>query len=176
MFEKLFESIYDFSQKERPAYRFAKRKHDDTGIIRKHSGNPYWEHPEGVAKIAKGFGLSDNEIIAAFLHDTVEDAGVELDDIKEKFGDEVAEIISEITNNNLEIRRLGKESYMNKELLNLSNPALNVKLCDFYYNMADFPNEQQKQRMKANLMFLRKNRKLTAVQRDLLDACLNTTN
>ena len=46
---KMGESIYDFDSQNRPMYRFAKKKHDDTGAIRKHSGDPYWVHPEGVA-------------------------------------------------------------------------------------------------------------------------------
>lgn len=152
------ESIFDFEAQNQPMYRFAKQKHDATGAIRKHSGDPYWVHPEGVAKIAAAYGGTDVEIQAAMAHDTLEDTNCSYEELEEMFGDEVASIVREITNDTEEVDRLGKEQYINLELISLSHPALFVKLCDMYYNQMDFPAEAQKQRMIKNINYLLANR------------------
>lgn len=154
----LSEAIDDFPKNTRAMYRFAKQKHDTTGAIRKHSGDPYWVHPEGVAKIAAAYGGTDIEIQAAMAHDTLEDTNCSYDELEEMFGDEVASIVREITNDTEEVDRLGKEQYINLELINLSHPALFVKLCDMYYNQMDFPAEAQKKRMIKNINYLLANR------------------
>lgn len=152
------EAVDDFPKNTRAMYRFAKQKHDTTGAIRKHSGDPYWVHPEGVAKIAAAYGGTDIEIQAAMAHDTLEDTNCSYDELEEMFGDEVASIVREITNDTEEVDRLGKEQYINLELINLSHPALFVKLCDMYYNQMDFPTEAQKRRMIKNINYLLANR------------------
>ena len=152
------ESIDDFPKNTRQMYRFAKQKHDATGAIRKHSGDPYWVHPEGVAKIAAAYGGTDIEIQAAMAHDTLEDTNCSYDELEEMFGEEVASIVREVTNDTEEVDRLGKEQYINLELINLSHPALFVKLCDMYYNQMDFPTEAQKRRMIKNINYLLANR------------------
>ena len=152
------EAVDDFPKNTRQMYRFAKQKHDATGATRKHSGDPYWVHPEGVAKIAAAYGGTDIEIQAAMAHDTLEDTNCSYDELEEMFGDEVASIVREITNDTEEVDRLGKEQYINLELINLSHPALFVKLCDMYYNQMDFPTEAQKRRMIKNINYLLANR------------------
>ena len=152
------ESIDDFPKNTHQMYRFAKQKHDATGAIRKHSGDPYWVHPEGVAKIAAAYGGTDIEIQAAMAHDTLEDTNCSYEELEEMFGDEVASIVREVTNDTEEVDRLGKEQYINLELINLSHPALFVKLCDMYYNQMDFPTDAQKQRMIKNINYLLANR------------------
>ena len=158
LFNALPESIDDFPKNTHQMYRFAKQKHDATGAVRKHSGDPYWVHPEGVAKVATAYGGTDIEIQAAMAHDTLEDTNCSYDELEEMFGDEVASIVREITNDTEEVDRLGKEQYINLELINLSHPALFVKLCDMYYNQMDFPAEAQKQRMIKNINYLLANR------------------
>ena len=157
-FDCLPESIDDFPKNTHQMYRFAKQKHDATGAIRKHSGDPYWVHPEGVAKIAAAYGGTDIEIQAAMAHDTLEDTKCSYEELEEMFGDEVASIVREITNDTEEVDRLGKEQYINLELINLSHPALFVKLCDMYYNQMDFPTDAQKRRMTKNINYLLANR------------------
>lgn len=157
-FDCLPESVDDFPKNTHQMYRFAKQKHDATGAIRKHSGDPYWVHPEGVAKVAAAYGGTDVEIQAAMAHDTLEDTNCSYEELEEMFGDEVASIVREITNDTEEVDRLGKEQYINLELINLSHPALFVKLCDMYYNQMDFPTEAQKRRMIKNINYLLANR------------------
>lgn len=160
LFDNLLEAIEDFPKNTRAMYRFARRRHNDTGAIRKVSKEPYWVHPEGVAKIVMEHGGSDIEIKAAMAHDTMEDAGVSYDDMVEKFGEEVASIVKEVTNDNDEIAKIGKERYISEELCRLSPEALTVKLADMLYNMKDSPTEKNYERMRKNIAFLMMNRKL----------------
>ena len=160
LFDRLLEAIDDFPKNTRAMYRFAKRRHDDTGAIRKVSKEPYWVHPEGVAKIVMEHGGSDIEIKAAMAHDTMEDAGVSYDDMVEKFGEEVASIVKEVTNDKDEIAKIGKERYISEELCRLSPEALTVKLADMLYNMKDSPTEKNYERMRKNVAFLMMNRHL----------------
>lgn len=155
------------------ARRYATRKHNDTGAVRKHSGLPYIVHPAGVAKIAKAYGLNDDQQQASFLHDTVEDTGATIEDIEEKFGSHVAELVSELTTDNDERRRIGKEWAINNELVNMSKQALDVKLCDMLYNVSDYPDKKQKDRIFRNISYLRGNRKLTKRQDELCDAIMD---
>lgn len=165
--EYLLEDIEDFPKNTRAMYRFAKRRHDDTGAIRKVSKEPYWVHPEGVAKIVMEHGGSDIEIKAAMAHDTMEDAGVSYDDMVEKFGEKVASIVKEVTNDNDEIAKIGKERYISEELCRLSPEALTVKLADMLYNMKDSPTEKNYERMRKNVAFLMMNRPLSGKHLEL---------
>jgi GTP pyrophosphokinase len=76
------------------AYRLAAEAHE--GQYRK-SGESYVHHPLAVARIVAGLGLDETTIAAALLHDSVEDTGIELDDLRRQFGDDVAEIVDGVT-------------------------------------------------------------------------------
>ena len=167
LFDRLLEAIEDFPKNTRAMYRFAKRRHDDTGAIRKVSKEPYWVHPEGVAKIVMEHGGSDIEIKAAMAHDVLEDTGDTFEDIAEKFGEEVASIVKEVTNDNDEIAKIGKERYISEELCRLSPEALTVKLADMLYNMKDSPTEKNYERMRKNVAFLMMNRHLNGKHLEL---------
>lgn len=163
LFEYLLEAVEDFPRNTRAMYRFARRRHNDTGAVRKVSGQPYWVHPEGVAKIVMEHGGSDTEIKAAFCHDVLEDTGDSYDDLEEKFGEKVASIVKEVTNDKFEIARIGKEKYISEELCRLSPEALTVKLADMLYNMKDSPTESNYERMRKNIAFLMMNRQLNGI-------------
>lgn len=151
-------------------YNFAKTKHDETGAVRKFSGEPYFVHPSMVADICLAYGGTDEEVALALLHDTVEDTSVTYEDIISLYGENVAELLSEITNDPTAIASLGKENYINQELLGLEHPALFVKLCDCYANLLDNPTPAQKDRLIRNLSYLIDNRgdDLTDKERRLL--------
>ena len=70
------------------AYEFARIHHE--GQLRK-SGEPFVCHPIEVAKIATEFGLDSDSIVAALLHDTVEDTSATQEELKEKFGNDFSE-------------------------------------------------------------------------------------
>jgi GTP pyrophosphokinase len=76
------------------AFDFAARAHD--GQLRR-SGQEFIHHPWGVAKILAGLELDEPILAAALLHDTVEDTGIEIDDLRSEFGDEIAKLVEGVT-------------------------------------------------------------------------------
>lgn len=81
------------------------------GQKRKVEGLPYILHPFEVAAIAGAITTDKEVIAAALLHDTVEDAGKSLDEIRELFGERVAYLVSTETENKREDRP-GSETWM----------------------------------------------------------------
>ena len=159
MYENIFQRIKmaDFPIECRAAYAFAKYKHNQTGAVRKGSGLPYFVHPKGVAMIVLENGGTVEQINSALLHDTIEDTDTSSFELKTLFGQKVASIW-ELTNSRIEIEELGKEEYMSKKLINLSEDALTVKLADFIYNMNDNPVDKTLERMYRNIYHLLSNR------------------
>lgn len=76
------------------AYAVAEEKHRGQ---KRQSGEPYITHPLAVAEILAGLGLGPRAISAALLHDTVEDTGYPLEELRETFGDEVALLVDGVT-------------------------------------------------------------------------------
>ena len=76
------------------AYKAANDAHQ--GQLRK-SGDPYITHPVAVAKILADLGMDKATIIAALLHDTVEDTSYSLKQLRSEFGDEVANLVDGVT-------------------------------------------------------------------------------
>lgn len=77
------------------AFNFAKQAHKG---VRRHSGEPYIMHPLEVATIVcKEIGLGSTSICAALLHDVVEDTDYTVEDIRNLFGDKIAEIVNGLT-------------------------------------------------------------------------------
>jgi len=73
------------------AIEFAARAH--SGQHRKGTKIPYIVHPLGVAKILIEYGCPDHVVIAGILHDTVEDTPVTLNEIKQAFGWDIADLV-----------------------------------------------------------------------------------
>ena len=76
------------------AFLVAQKAHD--GQLRK-SGERYITHPVAVAKILAELGLNSETIIAALLHDTVEDTPYSLKELRRDFGDEIANLVDGVT-------------------------------------------------------------------------------
>ena len=76
------------------AYNLANEKHKDQ---KRHSGEPYIIHPMNVAYILADVGLDDSTICAALLHDVIEDTDVTDQDIRNQFGDEIADMVEGVT-------------------------------------------------------------------------------
>lgn len=77
------------------AFNFARQAHKG---VRRHSGEPYIMHPLAVARIVcKEIGLGSTSICAALLHDVVEDTDYTVEDIRNLFGDKIAEIVNGLT-------------------------------------------------------------------------------
>ena len=84
---------YDLS-KIITAYEFAAKAHE--GQFRS-SGQPYIIHPLAVAYILLELGMDTDTICAAMLHDVVEDTPVTLDEVKKRFGQDVAMLVDGVT-------------------------------------------------------------------------------
>jgi len=116
--------------------------------IRKGSGVPYVSHLLGVCSLALEYGANENEAIAALLHDAVEDQGglPRLEEIRAKFGDEVADIVLGCSDSDTEPKppwQQRKENYI-AHLQKASPSVLLVSACDKLYNarsiLADYRN------------------------------------
>ena len=121
------------------AFQMAKKAHAGT---RRKSGEPYIFHPLAVALIAvKEVGLGPTAVIAALLHDVVEDTDITLDEIRMVFGDRVATIVDGVTKIEdvmlLQQSESKQAENYRKILLSMCNDAyvIFLKLCDRLHNM-----------------------------------------
>ncbi len=108
--KELFDAIEDSTREYNlrrihEAYDFAYHAHENQ--TRK-SGEPYIVHPTAVARILLDFDCDTDTIIAALFHDIIEDTPYTYDDIKKKFGINVAELVEGVT-------KLDKIKYSSQE-------------------------------------------------------------
>ncbi len=137
---------------------FAKKWHD--GQTRK-TGEPFYSHPLTVAEIAAEYYFKTDVIIAAILHDIVEDTECTLDDVRENFNSRIAQIVD----------RLTRVSFINGEkikipfddvianLINVKdNEALFIKQIDRIHNMITIeglsPEKQKKIAAETNSILI----------------------
>ena len=120
----------------RKAFDYAFNAHKD---YRRKSGEPFIEHPVAVAVIvANEIGLGVQTVIAALLHDVVEDTEHTNDDIKNMFGQAVAETVEGVTKitEKYDAKANTQAETFKKMLLSISTPrVLFVKLADRLHNM-----------------------------------------
>jgi guanosine-3',5'-bis(diphosphate) 3'-pyrophosphohydrolase len=121
----------------REAYRFADQAHGDQT---RRSGEPYITHLLSVAEIMAELRLDDDTLAAALLHDVVEDTPVELEEVAERFGSEVAHMVDGVTKIsslrvvNPEARKA--ETYRKLILSTAEDPrTVLIKLGDRLHNM-----------------------------------------
>ncbi len=76
------------------AFVFACRHH---AAQRRKSGEDFITHPVGVARICAGMRLDTETLCAALLHDTVEDTKASIEEVRERFGEEIAQIVDGVT-------------------------------------------------------------------------------
>ena len=122
------------------AASFAARKH--TGQKRKgERGEPYINHPLEVANlIANVGGVEDLDIlIAAILHDTIEDCGVKREEIEELFGSKIAGYVMEVTDDK-SLPKAERKRLQVQHAPHLSAGAKIVKLADKISNITDITN------------------------------------
>lgn len=104
------------------------------------NGTEYIEHPIKVAEYVSRFKISKNIetlIIAAYLHDTLEDTKTTYYDIVKKFGPHVASLVLELTTDEDLKNEVGKTRYLEIKMKNMSSWALVIKLCDRLANVSD---------------------------------------
>jgi GTP diphosphokinase / guanosine-3',5'-bis(diphosphate) 3'-diphosphatase len=76
------------------AFAFACERHADQ---QRRSGEDFITHPVEVAKVCAGLRLDTETLCAALLHDTVEDTSASLDEVRETFGESVAQLVDGVT-------------------------------------------------------------------------------
>jgi len=131
------------------AYHYARAMHE--GQLRK-SGEAYITHPVAVATELASLGLGTATLLAALLHDTVEDTPATLEDIRDGFGEEVALLVDGVT----KLDRIQTESKQEQQAETLRKMViamsrdirvLVVKLADRLHNMETItamPRDKQK--------------------------------
>jgi len=117
----------------REAIKFAGKAHK--GQKRRFSQNQYITHPIGTYVILKGYeDITEDQLIASILHDVVEDTDVKISEIDEDFGEDVAEMVFNLTN--ILPNGQSKKVYMRVKLENLvGNDAFVIKLADRIHNL-----------------------------------------
>ena len=130
------------------AHKVAEKAH--TGQFRK-SGEPYISHPLSVALIIADLKLDYLCIVAAILHDCIEDTSVTKDDVRNQFGDQVAHIVEGVSKlTNLEFTSSTQKQAENfqKLILAMSKDmrVMIIKLADRLHNMRtiDSMSEEKK--------------------------------
>lgn len=133
----------------RDAYELAKEAHKEQ---RRKSGEPYIIHPIAVARIvAEELRLGANPIIAAFLHDVVEDTPYTIEDIEERFGSDVAFLVNVITKKKKQHYDSSKQIDNYKQMLDSIHydiRALLIKLSDRLHNMRTLDSMRPDKQMK----------------------------
>lgn len=138
--------------KIREAFEFANERHNTQ--VRK-DGTPYITHPLAAAEIIADMGLDIDSVIAAMLHDVLEDTETTFAEIKQRFGESVAEIVEGVT-------KLTRVQYTSKEDEQMENlrkmffamakdiRVILIKIADRLHNMRtiEYQNEE-KRREKA---------------------------
>ena len=133
----------------RAAFELAREAHAEQ---KRKSGEPYIIHPIAVATIvAEELKLGANPVIAAFLHDVVEDTDYTMDDIRQRFGDDVAFLVSVVTKKSTGHYEISKQVDNYKQMLNSIHydiRALLVKLADRLHNMRTLSSMRPDKQMK----------------------------
>ena len=134
------------------AYKVAEEAHKDQ---RRRSGEPYISHPVAVAIILVGLGMDTDTLVAALLHDVVEDTATTSDSIEKQFGKDVALMVDGVT-------KLGQVPFSTREEQQAENVrkmllamaqdvrVIIIKLADRLHNMRTLESmPPQKQRDKS---------------------------
>ncbi len=119
------------------AVHFAAQKH--TGQQRKGAkGEPYINHPVHVAQVLHNVGsVSDTDIlVAAVLHDTLEDTDTTEEDLKKNFGERVLGLVKEVTDDKSLPKQKRKQLQI-EHAPHLSKGATYIKIADKISNIAD---------------------------------------
>lgn len=153
--EALVETLEEYLPPEqieqvRRAHDFGERRH--RGQYRK-SGEPYIYHPLAVARILAEMRLDATTLIAAILHDVIEDTATAKDDIVSEFGAEVADLVdgvSKLDKAHFQSRAEAQAESLRKLLLAMTQDirVILVKLADRLHNMRTLGSVNPEQRRR----------------------------
>ena len=161
IFQDLLKNIREYSpnfQDEllKKAYNFGIWAHRNQYRF---SGEPYFEHCLNVAHILSNIRLDSKTIAAGLLHDVVEDTGFTLKDIKEEFGDQIAQLvdgvtkISEISGRKSLSYELRQAETFRKMLLSMAKDVrvIIIKFADRLHNMRTLEHVPAKSRLRISM-------------------------
>jgi (p)ppGpp synthase/HD superfamily hydrolase len=118
------------------AIRFAAEKHRDQRR-KGEEASPYINHPIAVAEILTQHGVQDTvTLLAAILHDTIEDTEATPEELEERFGSDVRRVVEEVTDDKSAAREARKEQQVERAH-RLSPRAKLVKIADKLANVRD---------------------------------------
>ncbi len=152
--EQLFRAMEPRTPEEdmkhvRDAYALASEAHREQ---RRKTGEPYIIHPIAVARIvAEELELGTNPVIAAFLHDVVEDTPYTIEDVRGRFGDDVAFLVGTVTKRKKEKYVHSKQIDNYRQILDsveFDIRALLIKLADRLHNMRTLDSMRPDKQMK----------------------------
>ena len=136
-------------QRVRDAYALAAEAHKEQ---RRKTGEPYIIHPIAVARIvAEELELGANPVIAAFLHDVVEDTDYTIEDIRERFGNDVAFLVGVVTKQKKDKYEKSKQVDNYRQILasvQYDVRAILIKLADRLHNMRTLDSMRPDKQMK----------------------------
>ncbi|MBD0323515.1 MAG: RelA/SpoT family protein, partial [Aldersonia sp.] len=136
------------------AYDVADEKHATQ--MRK-SGDPYITHPLAVANILAELGMDTITLVAALLHDTVEDTGYTLEQLRTDFGPEVAHLVDGVTKlDKVNLGTAAEAETIRKMIIAMARDprVLVIKVADRLHNMRTMrflPPEKQARKAKETL-------------------------
>jgi len=102
-----------------------------------HPTKPEFNHLKAVVKIVSKYTKEKEILIAAWLHDAVEDKYISYEQIEEYFGKKVVYLVYELTSDKTVVQIIGKTEYLKNKLNNMTNEALLIKLADRLDNVSD---------------------------------------
>ncbi len=119
------------------AFSFAADHHGDQ---KRKSGEPFIVHPVEVAKLVTDLLLDEESVLAALLHDVVEDTDVDLSDVAERFGESVAQLVdgvTKLTRINFQSREQAQVENYRKMIVAMAHDlrVILIKLADRLHNM-----------------------------------------
>lgn len=133
----------------RQAYEIAVQAHSKQ---RRKSGEPYILHPIEVARIcAEEIGLGPTAVVAALLHDVVEDTDVSLDDIRKQFGDKICRLVDGLTKLDSSYNSENPQAENFKKVLSTLNSDVRVvliKMADRLHNMRTLGSMKREKQLK----------------------------
>ncbi|GAB3206497.1 RelA/SpoT family protein [Nocardia tengchongensis] len=121
------------------------------------SGDPYITHPLAVANILAELGMDTTTLVAALLHDTVEDTGYALDDLTAEFGTEVAHLVDGVTKlDKVNLGAAAEAETIRKMIIAMARDprVLVIKVADRLHNMRTMrflPPEKQAKKARETL-------------------------
>ncbi len=160
--EEAMETLLEFIGKDcteneicdiRKAYKIADEAHKGQKRL---SGEPYIMHPLNVALILASLGMDEASIVAAILHDTVEDTSLTHEEVEKEFGTTIAELVEGVTKIGkvpLQTKEEQQAENIRKMLIAMSRDirVIIIKLADRLHNMRTLMFKQEQRRREIAL-------------------------